>query len=100
MPNTESLNSVINPAHVHDDIKTLTDRVKKMAKIKDAIRFKQVHIFFTAIHADGSESFTELTQNELPFNLPQEMKVLIDQSIEYYLQKINTYRQILLQIEN
>lgn len=101
MPNNEMpLAPAINPAHLHEDIKTLCKKIKQLNNYREAASIKNVHIFFDAKMPDGSDHFCELTQNQLPFNLPQEILVILDQSIDFYCRQLNTYQQLLLQIKN
>jgi hypothetical protein len=101
MPNElNSLKPVINPAHLKEDIATLKSKIRQLTTLKECKHITNVHIFFNANYPDGSSQLGELTQNLLPFNLPQEMLIIIEQSIEFYCRQLQTYQQLLLTIEN
>lgn len=84
---TELIKDIINLQHKCYDLKKLQKILKDYTP--------EITLFFS-YYIEGYDS-TKLMQKDLPFNLQQEMLLLVTDSIDYLQQQINTLRHLLME---
>jgi len=82
---TELIKDIINLQHKCYDLKKLQTILKDYTP--------EITLYFN-YYIDGYDG-TKLVQDNLPFNLQQEMLLLVTDSIDYYQQQINSLKYLL-----
>lgn len=62
------------------EIASLQHKILKLEALRDLAPFEQCHFFFYS----SSGRFLSLNENDVPFDLAIEIRILIDASIDHY----------------
>jgi hypothetical protein len=91
------MQTTFNKTELIKDIINLQHKCYALKKLQTILQehTPEITIHFSC-YIDGYDSF-KLLQHNIPFNLQQEMLLLITDSLTYYEQQINTLRHLLME---
>jgi hypothetical protein len=75
---------------VLQEIKRLNDKMDHLKLIYSFTNYRNVKILFSTTNSDGVEQMIWLTNEMLPFHLPNEIINLIEDSLDEYEKDIQT----------
>jgi len=85
--------------HFYTDSRSVLQEIKRLNEKKDHLKliysftnYRNVKILFSSTNSDGVEQMIWLTNEMLPFHLPNEIAILIEDALDEYEKDIQTLK--------